>query len=450
MAYNEYEDKEALIENPSIPDKNKVKADDMNYLKYAVPKITNEIDDTYTTNLIKGKNLFDYKLFETFTTTLKVITLNLKPNTQYTMSSDYLNTTTGTITGNLFITNSTSSPNTGSNNVYSGMPRTITTNADGIIKIHYRDYRSEYTNEATSYWYMLNEGSTALTYEAFVPNSIVVKGSNFTETIGIGTSVNSANRVNVLHSKNLFDEVWEYGGVNSTTGANENNGDNTRIRTKNYIEVSASSNYVLTFDATNVGSAGARIVLYNSNKEFISTLWYNTSSGNQWAFETTSATKYIRFTAKTDSGTWNLSNIQFMLNEGSSALPYEPYATPSIVVDNEEIYSKPVVLWTNPAPTSAFTSGNITLNDNISNYQYYEVIYKGAKNIEAYYNTARIPSGKGCRLIIPTYKNDFRALTYIGGTIATFGDGGSYATYGTNILTTDNDLVIPYQIIGYK
>ena len=265
----------------------------------------------------------------------------------------------------------------------------------------------------------------------------------------IGTSVDSSYRTNILHSKNLFDEVWEYGGVNSTTGANENNGENTRIRTKNYIEVSASSNYVLTFDATNVGTAGARIVLYNSNKEFISTLWYNTSSGNQWAFETTSATKYIRFTAITDSGTWDLSNIHFMMNEGSEALPYEPYITPSIVVDNDEIYSKPVVLWTNSSPTSSFAGQNVIMTNWVSEYTHYEIIFQ-EKNDNTYgYSTGKLPITYSTRLRIPMQINLERNAV-VGTNGISFGDCGYYGTYGNTTKTTNNAYIIPYQILGYK
>lgn len=57
--YNEYEDKETLIENPSIPDINKVKADDMNYIKYNLPHISNEVDEDYRVNLIKSNNLLN-------------------------------------------------------------------------------------------------------------------------------------------------------------------------------------------------------------------------------------------------------------------------------------------------------------------------------------------------------------------------------------------------------
>lgn len=113
-----------------------------------------------------GKNLFDYNLFETFPRyDLKTVQLTLKPNTQYTMSTNYLRSS-GNI-GNMFFLNSSQTANTGTNDIYAGHPHTLTTNSDGIIKIQYRDYADEYTNEATNYWYMLNEGSTALPYEPY-------------------------------------------------------------------------------------------------------------------------------------------------------------------------------------------------------------------------------------------------------------------------------------------
>ena len=57
--YNEYLDKETLINNPGIPDINKVKADDMNYIKYNLPHIGTSVDSSYRTNILHSKNLFN-------------------------------------------------------------------------------------------------------------------------------------------------------------------------------------------------------------------------------------------------------------------------------------------------------------------------------------------------------------------------------------------------------
>ena len=103
------------------------------------------------------KNLFDTSLFETFTGTLKTIELQLKPNTNYIMSSNYLKSGSKSW-GNLFFHNSSTDANTGTNDVSLNIPRIITTNNDGIAKVSYRDADNEYENESTNYWYKIYEG----------------------------------------------------------------------------------------------------------------------------------------------------------------------------------------------------------------------------------------------------------------------------------------------------
>ena len=61
-----------------------------------------------------------------------------------------------------------------------------------------------------------------------------------------------------LPVENLFDEVWENGGINSSNGSNENDGDITRIRTKNYISLKPNTTYTLSFDSTNVANSRSK------------------------------------------------------------------------------------------------------------------------------------------------------------------------------------------------
>lgn len=61
-----------------------------------------------------------------------------------------------------------------------------------------------------------------------------------------------------LPVENLFDEVWENGGINSSNGSNENDGDITRIRTKNYISLKPNTTYTLSFDSTNVADSRSK------------------------------------------------------------------------------------------------------------------------------------------------------------------------------------------------
>lgn len=61
-----------------------------------------------------------------------------------------------------------------------------------------------------------------------------------------------------LPVENLFDEVWENGEINSSNGSNENDGDITRIRTKNYISLKPNTTYTLSFDSTNVADSRSK------------------------------------------------------------------------------------------------------------------------------------------------------------------------------------------------
>ena len=143
-----------------------------------------------------------------------------------------------------------------------------------------------------------------------------------------------------------------------------------------------------------------------------------------------------------------LDSIQI---ENGPATTYEPYVEPSINVDEEEWYSKPKVLWTNTTPTSTFASQTITLNDDISNYQYYEILSIGGQELpNALYSTGRLSTEKSqTRISVLRQYLGFRDVT-INGTSVTIGDYGQMNTYGNATLTTNNTVCLPYKILGYK
>ena len=76
-------------------------------------------------------------------------------------------------------------------------------------------------------------------------------------------------------------------------------------------------------------TVGARIVLYDNSKSFSEVLWYNTSYKGKWTFTTSSVEYYLKFTAK-QSNSWDLSSIEFQLEQGSKANAYTPYGTEPI------------------------------------------------------------------------------------------------------------------------
>lgn len=87
---------------------------------------------------------------------------------------------------------------------------------------------------------------------------------------------------------NLFDEQWEAGGINDTTGQNEN--DNGVVRSSNYIEVAGGFQYTLESDSSSQGH-NHKVFEYDENHNFIQKQNTYYATGN---FTLTNKTKYIR------------------------------------------------------------------------------------------------------------------------------------------------------------
>jgi hypothetical protein len=110
------------------------------------------------------------------------------------------------------------------------------------------------------------------------------------------------------------------------------------------------------------------------------------------------------------------------------------------------------ILWTNPNPTSSFTSQTVTLSSD--DYDMLEIIYisestgtlnrllKTVKSLKGYNTILEITNPLGSTTPIRT-----RNVTYVSNTSLTFSDG-----YAGNVypLSTDNSKCIPLYIIGYK
>ena len=373
--YNEYEDKEALIENPSIPDINKVKANDMNYLKYAVPKIKNEVDSSYTTNLIKSKNLcsgYNQSLY--INSGVNQATIVSGNTGLYIPVSGGNYTISTTDTQTIYRVGLTSNvPSANSQTLYSGTNKDNT--SDSI------------TIDTTGYSYLcitctdlskiqIEKGSTETTYEEFVPKSIVVEDEKFTDTLNVGSVVDSSNRVNFLKSNNLFNKDIILSGYYIDASGNLVQDSGNFVG--DYIKLNQTNYFV----SVGTESQPIRVAYYNSSKTFISReLIYGSG-----ALTIPNNTYYVRLS------TYNTDLDSLMLNEGSEALSYEPYITPSIVVDGETIYQEPVLLWQNSSPSSEFANQTVNLNENANKYKFIEIYYKARNDINEWVYT-KFPVG---------------------------------------------------------
>ncbi len=88
-------------------------------------------------------------------------------------------------------------------------------------------------------------------------------------------------------SKNLFDGVMESGGINNTTGNNQEK--SSLLRSKNYVSVKPNTTYIISNNGVGVAM---NVLEYASDKSFISFAGVITAGK---PFTTSSTTHYIRF-----------------------------------------------------------------------------------------------------------------------------------------------------------
>ena len=406
-----------------------INATNLNKVSAGLVNISNEVDEDYRVNLLYSKNLVDISLFKNGYNVNGDGTIGYDTSyvNQRWASEQYIPVKNGDkLISNYYFQNYglyNKNRTFVSRTQLNGSTKSITINADGFIRVCFVNTSSTLNN------LMLVYGETEPTsYEAFIPNQIVVDNEKYTDTLNVGSVVDSRSRVNFLKSNNLFDKdnaTITNAYFDSSSGVLISGGQS--YVTENYTEVEANKTY-------SVGNVTlSRVVFYNSSKGVISVTTTSTS------FTTPANTKYIRIQITT-----NTKDI--VIQEGSSII------TPSIYVDNEEIYSKPVVLWTNPSPTSTFAGQEITLNDNIENYSYYEVIYILWSNEKQASSTGKVP------IEYPSFHEFIASSSSIlvghrrttnkpANNKITFSNNDKISTTGT---TADNTVNIPVQIIGYK
>lgn len=116
---------------------------------------------------------------------------------------------------------------------------------------------------------------------------------------------------------NQWDETWEVGSIDTTTGANVEN--STVIRSKGYISITPNTSYY--FKSPNVAVA----FFYDSNKSYIAQ-----SSVNIWeAFTAPANAYYMRFRLSSDYG--NTYNNNVSINYPSTITGY--YAGHPVIGD---------------------------------------------------------------------------------------------------------------------
>lgn len=137
-----------------------------------------------------------------------------------------------------------------------------------------------------------------------------------------GEIVSAGTEEVVEQGKNLWDEVWEIGSINSSAGLDTP--DSTAIRSKNYTPIIPNSTYIYIFahtDNTKFSSMKARF--YDHNKNYIG---YGDKSGasvsKNKAFITPLNAFYVRFTLPPEYGAVYKNDIALIAGSSGDYTPY--------------------------------------------------------------------------------------------------------------------------------
>ena len=270
---------------------------------------------------ITGKNLANYldipnaPAWAPYPTNSKYIELTLKPNTSYTMSS---NVPLGGST--LIYFNGTSSD---ANGIYLNHSRTQTTDSNG--KIFYALFiNRDYYNDVVSgkYWIMLNEGSTATTYEPYNEDTYELNLGNI-KMRGIGTYEDYFVRNS---GKNLFDESLLTGiTMNGITWSTENNKIKISGTSTSTYSQSGNTSINLQKGTYYFVKSGTTSLTYNAwlyNRD--GTLIANTKLNNPFTINET-ATRIVLFVEGLTNGTNYNQTMNFQISKSNDN--YEPFGS---------------------------------------------------------------------------------------------------------------------------
>ena len=121
---------------------------------------------------------------------------------------------------------------------------------------------------------------------------------------------------------NQWDEEWEVGAYNNTTGAKTTWANS--IRCKNYIKVLPNTDYNITIVVSN-------LLKYDENFDYLG------NAGSVNSFTTDENTHYVRFGCKDDYGTTYKNDICINISDPSKNGTYEPYTSTEYPFPNTQL-----------------------------------------------------------------------------------------------------------------
>ena len=234
--------------------------------------------------------------------------------------------------------------------------------------------------------------------------------------INVDNSINDNSRVNFIKGNNLL-QTNEY----------------IIKGTKNIYTFKEVGTYTLLIDSAVVTSGTSSIWLsgilkdnnlsQNQNNNYSTKIKHTftiTSNDIGGTLALYSSNGYI----SSQNVTTKFTNVMLVKGDVAITIPYEPYITPTINVDGEDIYSMPVVLYNN----STGSNSNITLSDNASNYNMISIDYFVSSSARVERKFIPYPQNKTCYL--STITPDPAGRLYI--------NARSVTIQGTAINTTDS------------
>lgn len=166
------------------------------------------------------------------------------------------------------------------------------------------------TDTDTAYVKIVPTGAKLMSVKSIGGHSEVIDG----EIVSAGTeSV-------VEQGRNLWDEVWGIGSINSSSGNDE--GGTASIYSKNYIPIIPNSTYIFVF-AGSIEFENVKTRFYDHNKKYIG---FNDNDGQtvypNRTFITPSNAFYVRFTLPPGYGVVYKNDIALIAGSSGSYAPY--------------------------------------------------------------------------------------------------------------------------------
>ena len=185
--------------------------------------------------------------------------------------------------------------------IYGRFSVTDTAPIDFDVLYIYKQSVTTFENDIVFTDIQLELGTTATSYAPYIPDISAVKAMKL--------------------GKNLCDNVYEIGGIDSGTGNNFIN--DSYIRSVNYNSIKPNTTYTIkSFDST----PNIRFRFYDKDKNYIGYIFSVVSSGNAFTFTTNAESYFVRFDV---ANTGINLDTKLQLELGSTATEYEPYIQPT-------------------------------------------------------------------------------------------------------------------------